>query len=78
MSDLKSSAHSFTTGIFIRARKRNHASGYDSIDIGDQRLNAPELLSWMAALDDASLMRVMDFVRAIVRIKEGHGMEDIR
>ena len=78
MSDLKASAGSFSTGIFIRARKRNHASGYDSIDIGDQRLTAPELLRWMAALDNASLMRVMDFIRAIVRIKEGHDVEDKR
>lgn len=45
------------TGIYIRAKIDNK---WESIDIGDDRLPAPELLRWLAGLPDDAILRTVD------------------
>jgi hypothetical protein len=49
------------TGIYIRAKI---AGKWESIDIGDDRLPAPELLRWLVTLPNDAIIRTIDRVKA--------------
>jgi hypothetical protein len=51
------------TGIFIRAFI---ALRPESVDIGDRRLSAEQLLRWLAGLKDDQILVTMDKVRAAI------------
>lgn len=48
------------TGIYIRAMIETRA---ESIDIGDHRLPADQLLRWLATLPDDAILRTIDKVK---------------
>jgi hypothetical protein len=53
------------TGIYIRAIIEGRP---ESIDIGDTRLPADELLRWLTTLPDDSVLRTIDVAREAVRV----------
>jgi len=61
------------TGIFIRAYVEGSVftsgkeSRWESIDIGDPRLRADQLLEWLASKDYESIIRTMVTVKARLR-----------
>ena len=52
------------TGIYIRAKVDNK---FGSIDIGDDRLPAPELLRWLATLPDDAILRTVDRAKETIK-----------
>ncbi len=48
------------TGIFIRAQIEGR---WQSLDIGDPRLTAEQLLRWLVELSPSQLVRTFDLVR---------------
>jgi hypothetical protein len=60
------------TGIYIRARV---AGKYESIDIGDDRLPAPELLRWLTSLPDDAILRTIDRAKLAAEASEPQRMK---
>lgn len=55
------------TGIFIRAIPL-HGEKYESVDIGDPRLRANELLIWLATQSDEGVLRAINRVREVTLV----------
>ncbi len=51
------------TGVYIRAKV---GSKFESIDIGDERLPAPELLRWLGTLPDDAILRTVDKAKELI------------
>jgi hypothetical protein len=57
-----------STGIFIRVEIGGR---WQSIDIGDPRLNAEQLLEWLVNLSDEGVLRAVRRAEAVIAQVEG-------
>jgi hypothetical protein len=61
-----SGSNGMDTGIFIRAfisANTDIGGRMESVDIGDSRLRADQLLEWLLSKDDTFILRVMNICR---------------